>query len=217
MSMPKRHVYQFFTYLLITLTPAVYSTALAQNVSPELLKKIESVTDQLVEMLPVGHIFDDSASKDAFWPLLDKAKNVSAADLKCMRDFFSKANYRNQKLLEVTAYALEHPARFESDVKLLSSGFSKLLSKIMFAGIVEKSSGVKIPNSEIINDATADELADLWSFLFEPKYQALKDLSGLGLLTPGNMQPGAGQKAGIDIGTAIIGKQTILASLVSQR
>jgi hypothetical protein len=143
---------------------------------------IDRLTDLVVKAMPMGIVFDDAMAKDPNWPLEDKAKNLTADQLACVRGELSAVGYRKGKRAEVVKYAQEHPANVERDIELLSAGAAELFSRFVLAGANQAAGGGSADVDAIISKASAAEGMSLVQLTTGAQYAELRTLIGFGAM-----------------------------------
>ena len=92
--------------------------------------KVDRLADALVQMLPMGQIFQDASAGDPNWPMQGKPDAVSAEQLACLRGELSVAGFKRIRLADARKYAAENPSRLDEDLKLLEGG---QIRRLLFA------------------------------------------------------------------------------------
>lgn len=199
--------------LFLTLLLSAFATgnAAAQTAPAVPDARIERFTDHLTEMLPIGVLLDEAASKDLNWPITNKVDTVSKTELACLREELSSQGLRKTKLAEVRSYAVAQPDRFDDDLKLLDTSVGLIFGKIVLAGSTEQRTGIKADPGAIIRNATPEQLIALTSFMHEPRYKPLREISGLGDLFDQARSTDESRRQGIAIGFAHVTKLVMRA------
>lgn len=142
--------------------------------------KIERLTDLMVELVPMGRIFDMLAKDDPKWPMQDKPDAVTPAQLSCLRSELSNTGYRRAKRKDVAEYVAANPSRVDDELKLLESGAAAVMGRLMIAGAEGERTGVKVSEQEVLGSATPEQLGSFMAFMSAPDHAGLRKLSGLG-------------------------------------
>ncbi|HEY1137119.1 MAG TPA: hypothetical protein VGE64_06490 [Xanthomonadaceae bacterium] len=142
--------------------------------------KTDRLTDLMVELVPMGRIFEMLAKDDPKWPMQDKPDAVTPTQLSCLRSELSTAGYRRAKRKDVAEYVSTHPSRIDADVTLLEGGAAAMMGRLMMAGAEGERTGVKVSEQEVLGSATPEQLASFMAFMTAPDHADLRKLSGLG-------------------------------------
>lgn len=154
---------------------------LAQMPTPAVTDaRVQRLGDLLVEAVPFGPLLDDQAAKDPTWPLKSKVSAVSAEQLACLRREMSSTGYRRAKLEDARQFVAAHPDSVEQDISLLDSGAALVAGKFISAGIAGGESGTPVDTKAVMRTVTAQQASSFMTFMLEPKYAELRDLTGLG-------------------------------------
>ncbi|MFD1709601.1 hypothetical protein FVQ98_11105 [Ottowia sp. GY511] len=150
--------------------------------------------DAFVELLPVAALMGHSAERDPRWPLGDRARLVSDAQLSCMRQSLSPAEVRASQRQVARDYAQAHGGTLTADLEVLEDGAARLIGQAMREGAGLPIEGGRAP-------ATTAETRALAAFARDPRYASLREATGLARLAGGEPAP-AGQR-GKDIASAL--------------
>lgn len=142
--------------------------------------KTDRLTDLMVELVPMGRIFEMLAKEDPKWPMQDKPDAVTPAQLSCLRTELSTEGYRRAKRKDVAEYVSVNPSRVDADVTLLEGGAAAMMGKLMMAGAEGERTGVKVSEQEVLGAATPEQLASFMAFMTAPDHEGLRKLSGIG-------------------------------------
>jgi len=175
-----KRVIQSISALLLAgaLLSASAQAAGPANASQE--AKTDRLTDLMVELVPMGRIFDMLAKSDPKWPMQDKPDAVTPAQLSCLRTELSNTGYRRAKRKDVAEYVAANPSRIDDELKLLEGGAATVMGRLMMAGAEGERTGVKVSEQEVLGSATPEQLASFMAFMTAPDHAGLRKLSGLG-------------------------------------
>ena len=146
----------------------------------------ERFADAFVELLPVAALMGQSAERDPHWPLGDKARLVSDAQLACMRQALAPAEVRAAQRDVARAYAQTHADTLAADLAVLEDGAARLIGQAMREGAGLPVEGGRAP-------ATAEQTRALAAFARDTRYARLREATGLTRLAGGPSAP-AGQR-----------------------
>jgi hypothetical protein len=194
---------------VLVLSTVTASPAHAQSTNP-VDERAERLTNLMLELLPFGYLMEQAAANEPTWPLMKKASNVNAEQLACVRGELSAAGYRRAKLKEARAYVVANPSRFEGDVAVLEEGAAKLVGKLMLAGFDAARSGGKVDPAVVMKTATSGQLIALSNFMYDPKYEPLRNVAGVGDAFSGKSGEES-QKRGEGLGLALMSTLTLKA------
>jgi hypothetical protein len=161
--------------MLLALQCAIVPVARAADVDDVDDAIVDRLTDAMVRMLPVGAIVDAVAAKDPAWPAGEKAGEIGAAPLACLRKELSSEGYRRFMRGESLAYANRNKATLEDEVKLAEAA-APILGGIVAASI----DGKDVDSKTELGKLSADEMLAFLGFAYDPKYAGLRQLSGYG-------------------------------------
>ena len=170
---PLRPVGLYFALIALGVVPCVPACAADPDIPQHL-------TDLVVQALPMGRMADVEEAKDPAWPLKAKASRVSREQLHCLREQLSSAGYRAQKLHDVEAYVLSHPADAEDDIKVLDNGAAFVANAFFMGSLKAKMKGTTPNRQEELKSVSARQMIAYTSYEYDPKYAALRDLVGIG-------------------------------------
>lgn len=167
-----------FTVLIAAALSAFFfcTASQAQNNDDPIVK----LTDLIVTTVPMGHVFDTLAKKDANWPVQENPEKISSAQLACLRTELSSAGYKRNKAKEVTEYAKKYPSRIQGDIQLLSNGAAFLMNRFMVAGSEQEITGVPVDEKRILAEADISQVTAFMNFMTKPEFSVLRDLAGVG-------------------------------------
>lgn len=174
---------RFLKLVLVSAAVLLFGMMSARDVqaaSPKKETDVDRMTDLLVVMMPFGQIFEMAAKQDPNWPLQQKPGVLKPQELSCLRSELSADGFRRMKINDVKAYAETNKSRMTSDVQLLDQGASFLFGKLMMAGVESERTGVQVDPTDILKEATPDQMASFITFFNDPNYAELRKLSGLG-------------------------------------
>ena len=165
-------------------TLAMLPVALALCVGPAWAaqpdeRQIDTLTDAIVDMLPLGEVMKKAADADPSWPLQGKADAVTPEQLACLRRELSVDGFRRYKREEVARYVSAHGAGIAEDTRLVEE-VAPLFAKLVQAGADAKSSGGSPDIATLMRDANADQVLAMFTLARDPKYRDLRALTGLG-------------------------------------
>lgn len=141
--------------------------------------RVQRLGDLLVEAVPFGPLLDVQAARDPTWPLKSKASAVTPGQLACLRNEMSSAGYRRAKLEDARQFAAAHPDSVDQDIDLLDGGAALVAGKFIRAGVAGAESGTPVDTKTVMRTVTAQQASSFMTFMLEPKYAALRDLTGL--------------------------------------
>ena len=142
----------------------------------------DQLADALVRTLPIGAVLDAAAARDPRWPLEDKARLVSAAQLACMRRALSSAEVTPRQRQAAREHARQHPELLADGLQVLEGGAARLIGEGMLAG-----AGLAPPPAP----ASARESAALTALATEPRLEPLRRATGLDQLLGARTAPPA--------------------------
>lgn len=142
--------------------------------------KTDRLTDLMVELVPMGQIFEMLAKDNPKWPMQDKPDAVTPAQLSCLRTELSSAGYRRAKRKDVAEYVSANPSHVDADVALLEGGAAAMMGRLMIAGAEGERTGVKASEQEVLGAATTEQMASFMAFMTAPDHEGLRKLSGIG-------------------------------------
>ncbi|QTD46431.1 hypothetical protein [Ottowia testudinis] len=139
----------------------------------------ERFADAYVELLPLAALMGHSAERDPRWPLGDKARLVSDAQLGCMRRVLSPVEVRTAQRQVARDYAQAHADTLAADLDVLEGGAARLIGQAMREGAGLPAEGERRAH------ATAEETRALAAFARDARYASLRDATGLTALAEG--------------------------------
>jgi hypothetical protein len=157
---------------------ALASSASAQTAPAS--ERVDRLTDLVVQLMPMGQIMEIAASRNPSWPLMAKASNVTPEQLACIRGQLGADKYRAVRQKEVEAYLKANPSRYPADVEVLQNGAAKLLGQLMMAGANSAVAGKEADPATILKSANSAQLIAMTSFVYDPKFEPLRQMTGLG-------------------------------------
>lgn len=164
---------------------------------------IDRMTDSMVELLPLGQVFEMFASQDASWPMQARPDAVTPEQLACLRTELSREGFRRAKRRQVAEYAAAHPERLQDEVHLLEDGAAELVGRLVNAGVNGMATGQAPDADAAIKDATEQQMASATRFVNDPALASLRELSGIGEVfnteLPPTEQAAAGERLGADV------------------
>ena len=149
--------------------------------------KVERLTDLVVELMPIGTIFEDLAKTDPKWPLPSGQKAIIATQHCCLRG-------------DVAAYAAANPSRLDDDIRVLEGGSARLMNRLVLAGAEAERTGVPADEQAILSAASIEQVGSFMSLMQSPNYTGLRRLAGLGNAFDANKSKEENEAAGEDIG-----------------
>lgn len=165
--------------------------------------RIDRLTDALVELMPIGRIFENVAASEPAWPVQDMLDQVSATELVCLRGELSTPGFRRLTRARVVQYAEANPARLDEDIALLAKGASELHGRLIMAGFEGERAGVAVDPEAVLAGATEEQLGSFLSFSTDVRYQGLREIVGVRtLVVPGATREEsekAGEEMGVDL------------------
>jgi hypothetical protein len=173
--------------------------AVAQPVSDA---EVERLGGLLVEMMPIGEIFDQMTAADPAWPL--GAAEVAPEQLACMRSELSSDGYLRAKLTDARAYATDNRARVASDIALLEQGASMLFGQLVKGGADPAVSDTNAFTAATLGAATPNQLLSMMTVITDPKHAALREAAGIGDAIDVTQSPQANEKNGFQLGVSIV-------------
>lgn len=180
--------------------------ALAQNKSKVAPERLDRMADLLVELVPIGTIFESLAKDDPKWPMQEKPDAVDAKQLACLRGELSASGHRRAKRKEVDAYAETNPSRVSEDIKVMEEGAAFLMGKLMLAGAEQERTGKPVSEEQIMSQATPEQLAAFMSFMTHPDYVGLRRLAGVGNAFDTQKSAEENEEAGQQVGESLATK-----------
>lgn len=184
---------------------AFAGTAIAQD------DKVDRLTDSLVEMLPMGKIFDRASAENPAWPMQEKPDAVTPEQLACVRQALSTPGYRRAKRVEVEDYAKAHPSRVEDELRLLESGASALMGKLVMGGAESTWSNKPFDQNEVLKAATSEQVLAFMTFISDPNYAELRKLSGMGDVLSPQKSRAENEQSGEQLGFSLGAQQMLKA------
>ena len=165
--------------------------------------KVDRLANALVQMLPMGQIFQDASAGDPNWPMQGKPDAVSVEQLACLRGELSVAGFKRIRLADARKYAAENPSRLDEDLKLLEGGAGELFGKMVKAGADEATTGSKAAPEDILKAATSEQVLSFVTFVSDPGYTDLRKLSGYGNVLDVTRSTEENEKAGTQLGASL--------------
>ena len=181
----------------------------AQQAQPA--DQIERLTDRLVEMMPIGKIFDMAAAENPLWPMAERPNALDAKQLECVRGELSSTGYRRSKRAEVEAYAKSHTSRVADDLKLLEAGAASLMGKLVIGGATAAQTGKAFDEHEVLASATTEQALSFMKFVTDPNFAELRKLSGMGDALDPTRSSTENEKAGHQLGMSLGAQHVIKA------
>lgn len=166
-------------------------------------KDVDRLTDLIVQLMPLGEVFESIAKENPEWPAQGNAKKLEKLQLYCLRSELSAAGFRRMKRKDVEVYAASHRANLKSDIQLLESGVSELFGRLVLAGADAERTGVAADSEAIMKSATAAQLESFTRLLSDAKYLELRNLSGLGNSLSTEKTEAENEAAGEAMGEAV--------------
>lgn len=185
------------------------NAVLAADVQPA---KVDRMTDALVELMPMGKIFDLAAADDPTWPMLEKAEAFSGDEITCVRRELSSAGYRRQKRLEAEVYVMANASRIDEDLRLLEEGAATLMGRLVMGGANAARAGVAFDETEVLKTATNQQALAFMKFMTDPGYTDLRSVSGIGDAMNAENSKSENEKAGEELGYSL-GAQAVIKSM----
>lgn len=162
--------------------------------------KVERLTDLVVELMPIGTIFEDLAKADPRWPLPGNQKAVSAGQHSCLRGELNRSGYRRMKRVDVVEYAAANPSRLDADIRVLEGGSARLMNRLVLAGAEAERTGVPADEQAILSAASIEQIGSFMSLMQSPDYAGLRRLAGMGDMFDASKSKEENEAAGEDIG-----------------
>ncbi|MFM6987538.1 MAG: hypothetical protein ACKOXG_02565 [Arenimonas sp.] len=162
--------------------------------------KVDRMTDLVVELMPIGAIFEDLAKADPQWPLPGNQKSMTSGQHSCLRGELSQAGYRRMKRVDVAEYAAANPSRLDADIRVLEGGAARLMNRLVLAGAEAERTGVPADEQAILSAASIDQIGSFMSLMQSPDYAGLRRMAGLGNAFDADKSKEENEAAGEDIG-----------------
>lgn len=172
--------------------------------------RVDRLTHLVVEMMPIGEIFDSLAGMDPNWPVQHKPSAVDKGELACLRDELSQEGQRRAKRREVVRYAAENPGQVAADLAVLERGAAKAFGMLVREGARAEREGVAADEAAVLAQLTPAETEAMLALLSEGQYAPLRALAGIGdALDTGKsaeQNEQAGRDLGVDLATRLMFK-----------
>ena len=194
--------------LILVLFTCLAGAAMA---APPTDQAIDEMTDAVVEMVPMGQLFEIFAESDPHWPVQEKPDALTGEQLSCVREELSPPGYWRSKRAEVVEYAEANPGRFEADLRLLQSGSAELLGKLMMSGAMSAQSGEPVDESALLASVSNDQMLSMMTLVSDPDYADLRRMSGLSESMSPDQSKAQVEKAGYQKGFSLAAQQMIKA------
>lgn len=186
----------------------VLAAGSAVAASPAEDARVGRMTDAVVQMVPLGKVFDILAAADPAWPSQGMEDQITVAELRCARAELSSAGYRRYVDARVQQYVRAHPERYDREIKTLEGGAAELFGKLIIAGAEGERTGVEVEAEEVLGDATPEQLTAFMTFFSDKEYAGLRELSGLGenfgKAENREASEKAGEQAGSDLSATVM-------------
>jgi len=170
--------------------------------------RVERMTDAMVQLVPLGRVFDTLAVADPVWPSQGMEDQISVAELRCARDELSSAGYRRYVRNRVQEHVQAHPERFDLEIETLEGGAAELFGKLIIAGAEGERTGVEVDPEVVLEGATADQMVAFMTFFSDPEFAGLRKLAGigesLGQAKDAESSEKAGEQAGNDLAATVM-------------
>lgn len=164
----------------------------------------EKLAELLVEMMPIGQVFDAIAAQDPAWPMQERPDAVSAEQLACLRGELSSPGYRRTKLGDARAYAEAHGSRVPADIALLEGGASMLFGQLVLAGAAPGAVGGQDASNAVLAAATPAQLLSFMTVMSDPNHAALRRAAGIGDAIDATRSEKENEKAGYQLGASLV-------------
>lgn len=172
---------------------------------------VDRMTDSMVQLLPLGQVFEMFASQDPSWPMQARPDAVTPEQLSCLRTELSQEGFRRAKRRQVAEYAAAHPERMQDEVRLLEEGAAEVLGRLVNAGVNDMATGQAPDVDAVIKGATEQQMVAATRFVEDPALAPLRELSGIGEVFNTDLPPSEQAAAGERLG-ANVARQFMLAA-----
>lgn len=172
---------------------------------------VDRMTDSMVQLLPLGQVFEMFASQDPSWPMQARPDAVTPEQLSCLRTELSQEGFRRAKRRQVAEYAAAHPERMPDEVRLLEEGAAEVLGRLVNAGVNDMATGQAPDVDAVIKGATEQQMVAATRFVEDPALAPLRELSGIGEVFNTDLPPSEQAAAGERLG-ANVARQFMLAA-----
>lgn len=184
--------------LLLAVAPAMANDA----------RKVDRLTDALVQAVPIGTVMEMMADQDPNWPVQDKPGAVNKGELACLRDELSEEGLRRNKRREVVRYVAENPGRVDGDLALLERGAARIFGTLMLAGAEAEQTGVPADEEALLAKFSPAETESLLTLMTDPAYRPLRVVAGIDGGFDANQSAAEneekGEQMGMDLATRIM-------------
>ena len=191
--------------LVLAAGPVVAQTAQTHE------QRVDRLTDSMVVLMPFGTIFESVAAADPTWPAMERADEISARQLVCLRGELSAAGYRRYARGMVQAYADANPERLDSDIALVESGVAEMFGKLVLAGAEGERTGVQADPEQILAGYSPAQLEAFMTFFSAQEHAGLRELAGLGNQLSTAKSAEENEAAGEQLGSALASKLMVRA------
>ena len=172
--------------------------------------QVDRFTELVVEMMPIGEIFETLAATDPNWPMQHNPSLVDKGELACLRDELSREGHRRGKRREVVRYLAENPDRAAADQAILERGAAKAFGLLVREGAEAERKGTVPDEAAILAQLTETEAQAMLSVVSEPGYAPLRKLAGIGnamdVTKSAEENEEAGREVGADLASRLIFK-----------
>ena len=172
--------------------------------------RVDRFTDLVVEMMPIGEIFETLAGLDPNWPMQHNPSLVDKGELACLRDELSRQGHRRSKRREVVRYLADDPARAAADLAILERGAAKAFGLLVREGAEAERKGTAPDEAAILAQLSETEAQAMLSVISEPEFASLRRLAGIGnamdATKTAEENEAAGREVGADLATRMIYK-----------
>jgi hypothetical protein len=191
--------------LVLAAGPVVAETAQTHE------QRVERLTDSMVVLMPFGTIFEGVAAAEPAWPAMDRADEISASQLVCLRGELSTPGYRRYAHEQVTAYAAANPDRLDRDIAMVEGGVAEMFGKLVLAGAEGERTGVQVDPEQLLSGYEPAQLEAFMTFFSAEEYAGLRELAGLGNQLSGEKSAEENEAAGEQLGSALARKLMLRA------
>lgn len=193
-----------------------YAPAVLAQTAPADEAHVDRMTDSMVQLLPLGQVFEMFASQDPSWPMQARPDAVTPGQLSCLRTELSREGFRRAKRRQVAEYAAAHPERMQDEVRLLEEGAAEVLGRLVNAGVNDMATGQAPDVDAVIKGATEQQMAAATRFVEDPALAPLRELSGIGEVFNTNLPPDEQAAAGERLGANVARRFMLAATRTCQ-
>ena len=180
---------------LLAIAAAAATPAVAAAPAPYTDADLASLTDLVVEMLPLGEVLEQELGKQADWPK-SKAGDLSAEQVGCLKSEMSRAGYHRFKRVQVEAYAAQNPTRVKEDVRVLGDGAAALFGRMVRAGMDGARTGTEPDVAKLLAGASEPEMRAFLELVGNEAFSGLRTMIGVEGMLQAKDTEKAGEAAG---------------------